>query len=81
LPELFVSGYQFLSQEEAQQLAEAVPEGPTVRRLIDIAKRRMMHLVAGLPERSGPRCYNSVEKDLHALQKILGFDPAASKPS
>ena len=59
LPELFASGYQFLSQEEAQQLAEPVPDGPTVRRLIDIAKRRTMHLVAGLPERSGSRCYNS----------------------
>ena len=59
LPELFASGYQFLSQEEAQQLAEPVPDGPTVRRLVDIAKRRKMHLVAGLPERSGPRCYNS----------------------
>ena len=52
LPELFASGYQFLSREEAQLLAEPVPDGPTVRRLIDIAKRRKMHLVAGLPERS-----------------------------
>ena len=59
LPELFASGYQFLSQEEAQQLAEPVPDGPTVRRLVDIAKRRKMHLVAGLPERCGSYCYNS----------------------
>lgn len=59
LPELFASGYQFLSREEAQQLAEPVPDGPTVRRLTDIAKRRNMHLVAGLPEQSGGRCYNS----------------------
>ena len=59
LPELFASGYQFLSQEEAQQLAEPVPDGPTVRRLVDIAKRSKLHLVAGLPERSGSSCYNS----------------------
>ncbi|MDF0651354.1 MAG: acyltransferase [Nitrospira sp.] len=59
LPELFASGYQFLSEEEAQQLAEPVPDGQTVRRLIDIAKRRKMHLVGGLPERSGSSCYNS----------------------
>jgi predicted amidohydrolase len=59
LPELFASGYQFLSQQEAHQLAEPVPDGPTVRRLVDLAKRRKMHFVAGLPERSGPRCYNS----------------------
>lgn len=59
LPELFASGYQFVSQEEVQQLAEPVPDGPTVRRLIEIARRRRMHIVGGLPERAGPRCYNS----------------------
>ncbi|MBH0208918.1 MAG: hypothetical protein HP495_10495, partial [Nitrospira sp.] len=59
LPELFASGYQFLSREEAQRLAEPVPDGPTVRRLVDIAKSRKLHLVAGLPERSGSVCYNS----------------------
>ena len=59
LPELFASGYQFVSQEEVQQLAEAVPDGPTTRRLIDIAKRRRMHIVAGLPEKAGARCFNS----------------------
>lgn len=59
LPELFASGYQFVSQEEAQQLAEPVPDGVTVRRLSELAKRRKMHLVAGLPERSGAYCYNS----------------------
>ncbi|MEK9141367.1 MAG: nitrilase-related carbon-nitrogen hydrolase, partial [Nitrospirota bacterium] len=36
LPELFASGYQFLSQQEAYQLAEPVPDGPTVRCLVDI---------------------------------------------
>jgi predicted amidohydrolase len=59
LPELFASGYQFVSREEAQQLAEPVPDGPTTRRLIEIASRRRMHIVAGLPEKAGARCYNS----------------------
>jgi 5-aminopentanamidase len=59
LPELFASGYQFASQEEVQQLAERVPDGPTTRGLMEIANRRRMHLVAGLPEKDGPRCYNS----------------------
>lgn len=59
LPELFASGYQFVSQEEAQRLAEPVPDGRTVRRLIEVAKRRKMHIVAGLPELSGTHCYNS----------------------
>jgi 5-aminopentanamidase len=59
LPELFASGYQFVSHEEAQRLAEPVPDGPTVRCLIEIAKRRGLHLVAGLLEKAGSRCYNS----------------------
>ena len=59
LPELFASGYQFCSPEEAHALAEPVPDGQTVRRLVDIAKRRTTYLVAGLPERSGSHCYNS----------------------
>ncbi len=59
LPELFASGYQFVSQEEIQRLAEPVPDGPTTKALIELAKRRRMHLVAGLPERAGNRCYNS----------------------
>lgn len=59
LPELFASGYQFVSQEEVERLAEPLPDGPTTRRLAEVAKRRRMHIVAGLPERSGTRCYNS----------------------
>lgn len=59
LPELFASGYQFVSQEEVYRLAEPVPDGQTVRRLIDIATRRRMYIVAGLPEKAASRCYNS----------------------
>jgi len=59
LPELFASGYQFVSSEETQRLAEPVPDGPTTRRLVDLAKRKRMHLVAGLPEQAGGCCYNS----------------------
>ena len=59
LPELFASGYQFVSQEETAMLSESVPDGPTTERLIDLAKRRRMVIVAGLPERAGWACYNS----------------------
>jgi predicted amidohydrolase len=59
LPELCASGYQFVSQQEAITLSESVPDGPTTQRLIDLAKRRRMVIVAGLPERSGTTCYNS----------------------
>lgn len=59
LPELFATGYQFLSKDEVAALAEPVPDGPTTVRLCEVAKRRSMHLVAGLLERSGERFYNS----------------------
>jgi predicted amidohydrolase len=59
LPELFASGYQFVSQEEAQSLAEPVPDGPTTQRLLELARARAMVLVAGLPERAGAQVFNS----------------------
>ena len=59
LPELFASGYQVVSQEEVQHLAEPVPDGQTTRRVVEIAKRRRMHIVAGLPEKAANGCYNS----------------------
>ena len=59
LPELFATGYQFVSKEEVESLAEPVPQGPTTQRLLEIARDRRMTLVAGLPERDGGRCYNS----------------------
>lgn len=59
LPELFASGYQFVSREEVESLAEPVPDGPTTQRLIELAKGGNFHIVGGLPERSGDRCYNS----------------------
>ncbi|MBM4125448.1 MAG: acyltransferase, partial [Nitrospira sp.] len=59
LPELFASGYQFVSKEEVKSLAEPVPDGATTKRLIELARDRDMHVVAGLPERQGTACYNS----------------------
>ncbi len=59
LPELFATGYQFIYQEEVLRLAEPVPDGPTTKRLADLAKRLRITIVAGLPERAGARCFNS----------------------
>lgn len=59
LPELFTSGYQFVSREEVEALAEPVPGGLTTKRLGEIARDRRMHVVAGLPEADGGRFYNS----------------------
>lgn len=59
LPELCVSGYQFVSQSEACELAEPIPDGPTTKRLIEIARRKHMVIVAGLAELAGSSLYNS----------------------
>ena len=59
LPELFATGYQFVSKSEVESLAEAVPDGPTTRRLSALARDRRMYLVAGLAERRGSHCYNA----------------------
>jgi len=59
LPELFSSGYQFVSKKEVLELSEEVPSGFTTRRLIELAGEHRCHIVAGLPERKGKNCYNS----------------------
>lgn len=59
LPELFNTGYQFISKKEAYDLSEPVPDGPTTQSLIEIAKELKTYIVAGLAERLGKKCYNA----------------------
>ena len=59
LPELAFSGDQFVTRDEVLDLSERVPDGPTTRVCVDLARCYNMHLVVGLPERDGDRCYNS----------------------
>jgi predicted amidohydrolase len=59
LPELCCTGYQFVSQEEVESLCEPIPQGSIVQRFIDIARRRNLHIVAGLGEKAGGVFYNS----------------------
>src|SRR5207249_820853 len=59
LPELFNTGYQFISVDEVRALAEEIPGGPTTERLLKLTAERRMYLVAGLAERAGNRLYNS----------------------
>lgn len=59
LPEMFNTGYQFVSKEEAFELAEEIPTGYTCRAMIDLARTRDMHLVFGIAERDGKRLFNS----------------------
>jgi len=59
LPELFSTGYLFVSREELMGLAEPVPEGPTTQALLDFSRKANATVVAGLAERAGDKVYNA----------------------
>jgi len=59
LPELFATGYQFVSQEEVNALAEPVPDGPTTRALVGFAREEDCFIAAGLAESAEGNVYNS----------------------
>ena len=59
LPELCNTGYVFDSRREAFGLAEAIPDGPTVRAWADAARAHGLYVVAGITERAGQALYNS----------------------
>ncbi len=59
LPELFNTGYQFTSRDEALGLAEEVPGGFTTKRLLSAAASQKKIIVAGVAEREGEKVYNS----------------------
>lgn len=61
LHECCVTGYTFLQELPAARiagLAEPVPEGPTTRRLIELAGRLGVAILAGLVESDGDRLFN-----------------------
>lgn len=59
LPELFNTGYQFVSKEEAEGLSEEIPSGFTTSSLAQFSRERGCYVVAGLAEKDGCRIYNS----------------------
>jgi predicted amidohydrolase len=59
LPELFNSGYQFVSREEVDELAEEIPGGKTCRAMQDLACSKHIFLVFGMAERAGDHRYNA----------------------
>lgn len=59
LPELCTTGYAFHNREEAKTYAEPVPQGKTIQMFISIAKKRKMHIVAGINEKEHDKLYNS----------------------
>lgn len=59
LPELFTTGYSFLSKDEARTYAERIPEGESTRRMINFAAKTNAYVVGGIVERVGDKVYNS----------------------
>lgn len=59
LPEFFATGYQFVSLDEVADLSEPIPEGQTTQEIIELSRRKRVYIVAGLPEKSSGRYYNS----------------------
>lgn len=60
--ECCISGYSFVqpfSREELAELAEPVPDGPSTRELIRIAREFQVPVLAGLFERDGDRLHNT----------------------
>src|SRR5580765_4221481 len=62
-PECCITGYWFirnLSVEQLAALAEPIPDGPSTRRLIDLARKHGITVGAGLVEAAGDSVfYNS----------------------
>jgi predicted amidohydrolase len=59
LPELFNTGYLFVSKDEVLEMAEEIPLGKTTRALSSIARRKKIHIVAGIAESAGGNLFNS----------------------
>lgn len=61
--ECSITGYSFarhLSREEMLDIAEEVPNGPSVQKLIEISRKNDIHILAGLFEKDGDgRLFNT----------------------
>jgi len=57
-PECALTGYMFASREEALGFVESIP-GPSTDTLADYCQKTGVHLVVGLLEIDGDRCYNA----------------------
>ena len=60
LPELCTTGYMYESREQAFDLAEVIPSGPTVQAWIDAARRHDVYIAGGMAEQEGVDLFNSV---------------------
>ena len=59
LPELCNTGYTFSSRDEANALAEPVPEGPTAMAWLEFCRDSGAYIVAGITEEDNGKLFNS----------------------
>ena len=59
LPEFFATGYNFKTKKEVASVAEPISGGTTCALLRSWAKKNKCAVVAGMPEKSGSKLYNS----------------------
>lgn len=59
LPELFNTGYQFISKKEAIGLSETLSSGYTVKALERLSASKKMYIVAGIAENNKGKIFNS----------------------
>ncbi|PWB76256.1 carbon-nitrogen hydrolase [candidate division GN15 bacterium] len=59
LPELCSTGYNFLSDKQAQELSEPVDDSVLLRFLAGLCSKNKQYIVAGFNEREGNHLYNS----------------------
>lgn len=79
LPELCTTGYIFKNKEELTNLAEPVPDGPTVEFFKDMVNEKKMNLVWGMAEKDNDKVFNSSvlltsEGEVKVYRKIHLFD-------
>lgn len=59
LPELFNTGYQFISMDEVKELSEPIPGGYTCKMMMELSKKRNLYIVFGMAEECEDRYFNS----------------------
>ena len=59
IPELANSGYVFVDKSELEQVAEQIPSGYFVEKLIELAKEKDGYIVCGICEKSSETFFNS----------------------
>ncbi len=59
LPELFNTGYQFVSKDEVKELSEKIPSGLTTQRFIELSGDTSTYIAAGIAEKAKDKLYNS----------------------